>query len=84
MISGWIEDNHTLCKTYTFGSFEEAIRWMQEAAEKITLLNHHPEWTNVYNKVLVRLTTHEASNRITEKDIILAEALDWCFEHRNS
>jgi 4a-hydroxytetrahydrobiopterin dehydratase len=49
---------------------------MQIAAKEIAIHNHHPEWSNVYNKVSVKLTTHDAGNSITEKDEKLAIALD--------
>jgi 4a-hydroxytetrahydrobiopterin dehydratase len=53
---------------------------MQEASIEISLLNHHPEWTNIYNKVQVKLTTHDAKNTITTKDNELAAILDLVFE----
>jgi 4a-hydroxytetrahydrobiopterin dehydratase len=49
---------------------------MLKAAFVIEKLNHHPEWSNVYNKVTVYLTTHDAGNTITQKDRDLAKALD--------
>jgi 4a-hydroxytetrahydrobiopterin dehydratase len=49
---------------------------MQIAAKEIAIHNHHPEWSNVYNKVSVKLTTHDAGNSVTEKDEMLAVALD--------
>jgi 4a-hydroxytetrahydrobiopterin dehydratase len=49
---------------------------MVKASFEIEKLNHHPEWSNVYNKVHVSLTTHDAGNTITEKDKQLAEILD--------
>ena len=52
------------------------MEWMQKASIEIEKLNHHPEWTNVYNKVEVRLTTHDAGNIVTEKDWELARILD--------
>ena len=52
------------------------MAWMVKAAFAIEKLNHHPEWSNVYNKVSVSLTTHDAGNTITDKDRELAKALD--------
>jgi 4a-hydroxytetrahydrobiopterin dehydratase len=72
----WKEENNKLSKTFTFKTFGEAIAWMVKASFEIEKINHHPEWTNVYNKVHVSLTTHDTGNTITEKDKQLAEILD--------
>lgn len=72
----WREENNKLVKTYEFPSFANAMAWMIKASFAIEKLNHHPEWTNVYNKVHVVLTTHDAGNTITEKDRELAIVLD--------
>ena len=78
-MANWINENNALHKTYTFADFETAMHFMQLAAKSISIHNHHPEWTNVYNKVSVKLTTHDAGNTITEKDEMLAVALDEIF-----
>lgn len=72
----WKEENNKLSKTFTFKTFGEAIAWMVKASFEIEKINHHPEWTNVYNKVHVSLTTHDSGNTITEKDKQLAEIFD--------
>lgn len=72
----WVNENNELCKTYSFPDFESAMHFMQVAAKSISENNHHPEWTNIYNKVSIKLTTHDAGNTITEKDERLAVALD--------
>ena len=72
----WKEENNALDKTFTFKTFLEAIQWMQKAAVEIDKLDHHPEWTNVYNKVMVKLNTHDAGNIVTEKDREVARLLD--------
>ena len=72
----WIELDNKLTKTFIFKDFAAAIAWMVAASFEIEKLNHHPEWKNVYNKVEVVLTTHDAGNTITEKDRILAGKLD--------
>jgi 4a-hydroxytetrahydrobiopterin dehydratase len=59
-----------------FKNFAEAMGWMVKASYAIERLNHHPEWTNVYNRVVVKLTTHDAGNTVTEKDRELAAVLD--------
>ena len=72
----WVNENNALLKTYIFADFEAAMHFMQLAAKSIAVQNHHPEWTNVYNKVSVKLTTHDAGNTITEKDEMLAVMFD--------
>ncbi len=72
----WTEVDNTLCKTFEFETFEAAIEWMNKASIIISRHDHHPTWTNTYNKVHVQLSTHDAGNIVTEKDRILAEALD--------
>jgi 4a-hydroxytetrahydrobiopterin dehydratase len=49
---------------------------MIKASDLIEKMDHHPEWTNIYNKVHVRLTTHDAGNTVSDKDRLLAAALD--------
>jgi 4a-hydroxytetrahydrobiopterin dehydratase len=72
----WINENNALHKTYTFSDFETAMHFMQIASKQISIHNHHPEWSNVYNKVSIKLTTHDAGNTITEKDEMLAVMFD--------
>ena len=72
----WVNENNVLQKTFSFPDFESAMHFMQVAAKTISDQNHHPEWTNIYNKVSINLTTHDAANTITEKDEMLAVALD--------
>jgi 4a-hydroxytetrahydrobiopterin dehydratase len=78
-MQNWTEENNALLKTFVFASFEDAMAFMQKAATQISILNHHPEWCNVYNKVTVRLTTHDAGNIVTLKDHELAKLLDNVF-----
>jgi 4a-hydroxytetrahydrobiopterin dehydratase len=75
-MNNWNESNNELTKTFVFKSFLEAIHWMVKASNEMEKLNHHAIWTNEYNKVHVRLTTHDAGNTITQKDRDLAAALD--------
>lgn len=75
-MNNWIEKDNKLVKTFVFNDFTEAMIWMMKAAFVIEKINHHPEWTNVYNKVSVSLCTHDAGNTITEKDQQLAALLD--------
>lgn len=75
-MNNWKEENNALHKTFVFRNFAEAISWMVKAGYAIEKLNHHPEWTNVYNRVEVKLTTHDAGNRVTDLDRKLADILD--------
>ena len=72
----WTENDNALHKTFKFKTFLDAIKWMEKASIEIDKLDHHPEWTNVYNKVVVKLSTHDAGNTVTEKDRQLAALLD--------
>lgn len=75
----WELSDNQLKKTFEFKSFEAAMDFMQRATRVIAELDHHPEWTNVYNLVQVSLSTHDAGNVVTQKDYSLAEALDAVF-----
>lgn len=72
----WIEENNTLKRSFTFKNFIEAWSFMTKVAMVAEKMNHHPEWSNVYNKVSITLTTHDEGNRITEKDRELAKKID--------
>jgi 4a-hydroxytetrahydrobiopterin dehydratase len=72
----WEEKDNQLIKTFVFKNFTEAINFIQLASFKIEKINHHPEWTNIYNKVIVKICTHSAGNTITSKDRELAITLD--------
>ena len=71
-LSGWTFERDALTKTFKFGSFREAMGFMARVAFEAEELNHHPEWTNVYSKVSVRLNTHDAGDKVTAKDVELA------------
>jgi 4a-hydroxytetrahydrobiopterin dehydratase len=71
----WRELDDGLTADLVFSDFASAFRFMTEVAEVAERQNHHPEWSNVYNRVSIRLTTHDAGNRITHKDRELAEAI---------
>ena len=72
----WNEGNNTLEKTFKFDSFMQAMDFMTECSKEIDAQNHHPEWSNIYNKVTVCLTTHDEGNTITAKDRKLAAVID--------
>ncbi len=64
-----------ISKQYRFRDFSEAFGWMTRAALLAEKMDHHPDWTNVYNRVDVTLTSHDAGG-LTDRDFTLAEALD--------
>lgn len=71
----WKEVNNALVADLEFKDFVDAFAFMTEVAALAEQHQHHPEWSNVYNRVSVRLTTHDAGNTVTEKDRNLAEAI---------
>ena len=72
----WKEKENHLERAFVFEDFVAAFGFMSRAALICERMNHHPTWTNTYNKVEVRLTTHDAGNRVTKKDRLLAKAMD--------
>lgn len=75
-MNNWKEVNQTLEKTFEFATFEDAMHFMQAASPFISAMNHHPTWINTYNRIQVKLTTHDAGNTITHYDRELAKVLD--------
>jgi 4a-hydroxytetrahydrobiopterin dehydratase len=74
-LSGWSIRNEKLHKEFQFESFNQAFGFMTRAAMEIEKMNHHPEWFNVYNKITIELTTHDAGG-ITKNDVALAKILN--------
>jgi 4a-hydroxytetrahydrobiopterin dehydratase len=76
-LNGWIYDQRadTISHDFKFKDFSEAFGFMTRVALLAQAADHHPEWSNVYNKVTITLTTHDAGG-LTEKDVGLAEAID--------
>lgn len=72
----WTAEKDRLVADIEFRDFKTAMAFMVHAAMVIEQHNHHPEWSNVYNKVHIELTTHDAGNTITEKDRDLAKAIE--------
>ncbi len=75
-LPGWEFADDTISKTYRFGSFTEAIGFITEMAFDCERANHHPELTNVYSSVTIRLNTHDVGGKVTEKDIGLAKEIE--------
>ncbi len=74
-LSGWSVINGKLHKEFQFDSFNQAFGFMTRAAMEIEKMNHHPEWFNVYNRITIELTTHDAGG-ITKNDVNLAKILN--------
>jgi 4a-hydroxytetrahydrobiopterin dehydratase len=74
-LPGWKVESGKLHREYKFPDFVHAFGFMATAAIAIEAMEHHPEWSNVWNRVVVDLTTHDAGG-ITAKDILLAEKLE--------
>ena len=74
-LSGWTAKDGKLHREYKFADFPHAFGFMATAAPLIEKMNHHPAWSNVYNRVIVELWTHD-SGGITMKDLELARVLE--------
>ncbi len=74
-LPGWTFERDALAKTFRFGSFKEAMSFMVRAGFEAEAMDHHPDWTNVYNRVAIRLNTHDAGGKVTAKDVTLARKL---------
>ena len=72
----WTTEQNKLTKTFTFKDFPEAFAFMTKVAMIAEKMNHHPTWTNTWNKVTFELSTHDAGDIVTEKDRKLAEEID--------
>ena len=72
----WKEENNKLIRAFEFTDFVEAFGFMSKVAIIAEKMDHHPNWSNVYNKVTIELTTHDAGNIVTQNDRNLAEAID--------
>jgi len=72
----WKEQNNKLSREFQFRDFSEAFAFMTRVALLAEKHNHHPFWTNVYNRVAIELSTHDAGNIVTDKDHLLATDID--------
>jgi len=72
----WKEKDNKLVRTFKFKDFVEAFGFITKVAIHAEKMNHHPNWSNVYNTVEIELTTHDEGNTITEKDRELAAKID--------
>jgi 4a-hydroxytetrahydrobiopterin dehydratase len=76
----WQEKNNQLQRSFQFKDFVHAFAFMTRVAFVAEKMNHHPNWSNVWNRVDIALNTHDAGDVVTEKDHQLADAIDKIFE----
>lgn len=74
--NGWNHTNDMLNRDFAFADFSAAFGFMTRVAMLAEQANHHPNWSNVYNNVSISLTSHDAGNLVTDKDIELAEQIN--------
>ncbi len=72
----WQEKDNKLSRSFEFKDFSEAWAFMNRVALLAEKMDHHPNWSNVYNKVDIALTSHDAGNTVTDRDRKLAKAID--------
>lgn len=76
----WKEENDKLTRDFQFNDFSEAFGFMARVALEAEKMQHHPNWSNSFNKVSVSLTSHDAGDIVTEKDRKLAKKIDSIME----
>jgi len=74
-LAGWTRDDSAIRRDFRFADFKAAWAFMSAVAAEADRSDHHPEWSNVYNRVSVRLTTHDAGG-LTVRDFALARFID--------
>jgi len=80
-LKGWTFEKNTIFRDFEFKTFIEAFSFMTAIAFEVEKLNHHPDWSNSYNKVKIVLTNHEAGG-VTQLDFKLAEIIDLVFNRK--
>jgi 4a-hydroxytetrahydrobiopterin dehydratase len=75
-LSGWTYADNRLSKTFTFKTFRDALAFIVRLGFEAEAMDHHPELTNVYNKVSLALNTHDAGGKVTAKDVELAKRIE--------
>jgi 4a-hydroxytetrahydrobiopterin dehydratase len=72
----WVENDGALTQTFEFADFSAAFAFMTRVALLAETRNHHPDWSNSWNRVTISLTTHDAGSVVTEADRSMAAAID--------
>ena len=79
-LAGWHGDSNGISRSLQFSDFPSVINFMNSLVAEIEAMQHHPEWSNVYNQLHINLRTHDAGNQVTEKDIALAQRINERFQ----
>ena len=79
-LKDWTFENDKLQKKFTFKNFTEAFQFLNKVAAIAEKQNHHPEIFNVYNRVELKLNTHDAGNKVTEKDVKAVKEIEKLFQ----
>ncbi len=79
-LQNWEYRNDRLIRTFKFENFREAVAFIVQIGFHADDLDHHPILYNVYNQVSIELTTHSVGNRVTQLDVLLAQAIDKVFD----
>jgi 4a-hydroxytetrahydrobiopterin dehydratase len=74
-LPGWRFEDDALAKTYQLETFREAMAFLVRVGFEAEELNHHPDWSNAYRKVSIRLRTHDAGGKVTARDVELARRI---------
>ncbi len=74
-LEGWSYSHNTITKSFEFKDFSETFSFMIRVALLAEKMDHHPEWSNVYNKLTIKLSTHDAGG-VTNKDVELATGIE--------
>ncbi len=80
---GWTLQNDKLHREFVFDDFVAAFGFMSRVALLAEKADHHPNWQNVYNRVTIQLTTHDAGNTVTDRDLALANAINTLVDIRD-
>ena len=80
----WKEEKNQIKQSFQFTNFIEAFGFMTRVALVAEKMNHHPSWSNLYNKVDITLCTHDEGSIVTEKDRKLANEIDKIFKGKNA
>ena len=75
-LEGWRHENDALCRDFVFDDFVQAFSFMTRVALFAEKMDHHPNWVNIYNRVSIQLTIHDAGNTVSSKDIKLAKMIN--------
>ena len=74
-LEGWRHEDAALCRDFVFDDFVQAFSFMTRVAFLAEKIDHHPNWVNIYNRVSIQLTSHDADNTVSRRDIRLAKLI---------